>query len=343
MKRVSRTKLKIRPCAVQQEEAPLELELPTISRKQQQQELPTISRKQQQQQQMAEQKQIVEEQITKPILLTKFLVIDSKESRNALRNAGANDLKNVERVTVKGQFPSIFDEKFQLKRRFMQDPGLLFREDNDKESQEIRRAFEYFWQYEMNLRLFAPGTTLEIEDCFIHPQKHLVGAQFDTLLVGFSDDMVYQIKLPVLSLNPPEGSVLERIIVGRNAVIDCANLDIEMLVCMNLLSYGDTIQKARSIRRLIILNEMNPIRDADPERGDMVAAFPMPNGMHTIFFPECQEFEYNHYVIQNSKLAFVGIIPSAYYPSRMSVGVQKTWQPIHRESLERDFVELIRG
>jgi hypothetical protein len=204
-------------------------------------------------------------------------------------------------------------------------------------------AFEYFWQYEMKLRLFAPGTTLEIENCFIRPDKHLEGSQFDTLIVHYSDDMVYQMKLPVLSLNPPAETRLERIIVGRNAVIDCTKLDIEMLVCMNLLSYGDTIQKAKTIRRLVLLTEMNPVRDADPELGDMVSPMPLPNGLHTLFFPESQEFEYNHYAIQNSSLRFVGIIPSAYYPSRMSVGVQKTWQPIHRESLERDFIELIRG
>jgi hypothetical protein len=331
MKRVKGTKLKIVQCAVQEEGAPLELELPTISRKQQQQ------------QELPKTQPLLQEQITKPDLFVKVLVIDSKETRNLLRSATANDLKNVERLIVKEQLPDILEEKFQMKRRFLQDPGLLYREDSDKESQEIRLAFEYFWQYDLKLPFFASGTTLEIQDCFIHPEKHLVGTKFDTLLVGFSDDMVYQIRLPILLLNPPAESALERIIVGRNAVIDCTNLDIETLVCMNILSYGDTIQKARSIRRLILLTEMNPVRDADPECGDMVAVFPLPNGMHTLWFSECQEFEYNHYAIQNSNLKFVGIIPSAYYPSRMSVGVQKTWQPIHRESLERDFVELIRG
>jgi hypothetical protein len=333
---------------VKEERKPKELELPTISRKQQ--ELPTISRKQQQRQQQQqqvqepEQKQIIEEQITKTGLLVKVLIIDSKESRKMLLNASANDVKNVERLVIKGQMPTDFEENFDLKRKFMQDPGLLYSDDtNDKDANKIRMVFEYFWQYEMKLRLFAAGTTLEIEDCFIRPDKHLEGSQFDTLIVNYSDDMVYQMKLPVLSLNPPAETKLERIIVGRNTVIDCTKLDIETLVCMNLLSYGDTIQKASSIRRLILLTEMNPVRNADPELGDMVSPMPLPNGLHTLFFPESQEFEYNHYAIQNSRLRFVGIIPSAYYPSRMSVGVQKTWQPIHRESLERDFIELIRG
>jgi hypothetical protein len=337
MKRVAKTRLKICQNRVKEERKPQELELPSMPRKQQ--DLPTISRKEQQQNQIME-----EQKITKPDLLVKVLIIDSKESRNLLLNATANDVKNVERLVVKGQMPEDFEENFELKRKFAQDPGLLYRDDdNDKDANKIRMVFEYFWQYVMKLRLFDPGTTLEIEDCFIRPDKHLEGSQFDTLIIHYSDDMVYQIKLPILSLNPPAETRLERIIVGRNAVIDCTGLDVETLVCMNLLSYGDTIQKARSIRRLILLTEMNSVRDADPELGDMVSPMPLPNGLHTLFFPESQEFEYNHYAIQKSSLQFVGIIPSAYYPSRMSVGVQKTWQPIHRESLERDFVELIRG
>lgn len=319
MKRATNTRLRIRQNAVQVEEAP-----------------PTN-----------EDFQIPIERESKPVRLDisnpkesilETIVIDST-NLDILKNATEEQLSVVSRLIVRNTIP-IMDEV--LKTKFLQDVYILFRKDGDKDSNEIRKIFDNFWKYTVKLPMFREGTTIEIENCFLVPYIHLYNTKFDTLVISYSDNMAKKVKLPVMNLNPHPESMLERIIVGRNVRIDCTGLNIETLVCMNVLSYGNTISLAREIRKLIILTEVNSKPDADPERGDMCVEFPLPSGVHTIFIPEAQEFRYDHYAIHRSNLKFVGIIPGVYYPSRMTVGIQKTWQPIHRESLEGDFVNMIR-
>lgn len=348
MKRATKTRLKIRQRAVEASGAG-DLELPMEFGKQNLENLFSETEFQQQPRNGAKRKlAFPDEEVPispkpKVEILPKELVLDSIDKINILKNASTGQISNVERLIVRRLYPETFEDKPQLKKRFFRNPLLLWEtDDKDKEANEIRLAFEYFW-VSLRLKDFSAGTTLELEDCFIRSEKHMYGTKFDTLIVNYSDELVNTIKLPVLSLNPPKNSLLERIIVGRNTVIDCTGLNIETLVCMNILSYGDTLFKAVNVRKLILLQEMNPVRDADPERGDMVVEFPLPNGVHTVFIPEAQEFRYDHYSVVNSNLQYVGIIPSAYYPGRMTVGIQKTWQPIHRESLEQDFVNLIRN
>lgn len=358
MKRVPRTRLKIRQRAAAPDEAPgLRLsndllpgidpdnDIPTGPSQQQPKKKQPPRETQETQPPQEKQYELPQEQRDSPppeIALGRVFVVDTPEKRKLLMSARETDLQVVERLVVKGMYPQIFEERMQLKKKFFQNPGILYQDPGrDKDIRDIQSAFEYFWVYDMRLKMFSPGTTLEIEDCFIRPDKHMLDCSVDTLVVHYSDRMISQVQLPPLSLNPDRESVLEKIVVGMNAVLDCTQLEVDTLVCTNILSYGDTLSKAKEIRRLILLTELNPIRDADPERGDMVPEIPLANGMHTLWFPEAQEFRYDHYSLQKSGLRFVGIIPSVYYPSRMAVGIQKTWQPIHRESLEEGFVHLI--
>ena len=324
MKRASNTRLRIRQSAVQVEEAPTMgfADTGTIE------DFQVPIEKEFKVQDIARPKEIVSETI----------VVDST-NLDVLKNATEEQLSVVSRLIVRNAIP-IMDEV--LKKKFLQDVSILFRKDGDKDSNEIRKIFDNFWKYTVKLPMFGEGTTLEIENCFLVPYVHMYETKFDTLIMKYTDTMAKQVKLPAMNLNPHPESSLERLVVGKNVKLDCTGLTIETLVCINILSCVDTISLANEIRKLIILTEMNVIPDADPERGDMCFEFPLPRGVHTIYVPEAQEFKYNHYAIHRSNLKFVGIIPSAYYPSRMAVGIQKTWQPIHRESLEQDFVNLIR-
>lgn len=314
MKRATNTRLRIRQSAGQIEQTPVVLD------------------------EVIPSKEVI--QMPPPSSIFKDVLEIDSSNLVILKNATEKDLSVVSKLVVRNVLPEMNEV---LKRKFLQDVGILFRKDGDKESKEIRMLFDDFWKYSIRLPMFNSGTTLEIENCFLYPAIHLFGTRFDTFIISYDDDMFKRIKIPVMNLNPNKDSLLERIVVGRNVVIDCSGLDIETLVCINVLSYMDTLSSANSIRKIIILTEMNPVRDADPERGDMCVEFPLPNGIHTLFVPEAQEFLYNHYAIQRSSLKFVGIIPSVYYPGRAVIGIQKTWQPIHRESLEQEFVNIIRN
>ena len=201
MKRATRTKLKIlqKAPAVPLGEIPEPFGLDEILREEREAE----RKRKLDEEQFREDKLIIPETQTTDYIFDKTIIVDSPEKKNMLSSLTASDVKGVERLIVRRLYPEIFDQRFSLKKRFFQDPSVIYKSDTDiakdKELKEIVAAFENFWFREMKLQIFPEGTTLELEDCFIRPSMHMVDTFFDTLIVNYTDDMVSKVKLPILS------------------------------------------------------------------------------------------------------------------------------------------------
>jgi hypothetical protein len=186
---------------------------------------------------------------------------------------------------------------------------------------------------------FPPNHGLDIEfiDCQYSLEKIIddLGLQEGALCtVRYKNTRRYQRPVTTLQCNGRK-LPFERLIVDFGSKIDCTGLNIQQLVLYNLLS-ATHLSEASRLDTLVVVHSFNVKEDGEIGLG----GFDLPSapGLKTLVIPESQEFKYE--VTKTVIPDIIGIIPSSYYPSRFSCGIQQAREPISKSNLPEIVYEV---
>lgn len=286
-----------------------------------------------------------------------YIIDNTIEGDERLRDILKLDFGGIEVLKIVNRIPKSLVRDASLRNQFYENISEIMYDDSVTDvlpgkitdnDDLIRLAWKRFWEGDeeeggIPIDRLSPGTTLEIVDTFIHPSIHMRNCKSDTLILSYSDSLVRnsRYRIPILRFAKIRENCkgLYRIIIGRGAVLDCSELVIQHLVGTNILSFRN-ISKGR-VTNLYYMNEVNPNHDDDDHESlqEKIPQLRLPNDIVSLWIPDSQEF---HLVGGwGPTLQFIGILPTSFYPSRLTMAVQKTWQPHHHECIEKVLLEQV--
>lgn len=240
----------------------------------------------------------------------------------------------VEKITVK----SIIHPLIRRDETYM---NILKTDQNlEEDSENVRRVIHFLmrlWSKDedyggVKLTELKRGSniTLEVIDTYLpinilrhlKIQKDVIG----TLIYRYSEQFVRTQNPPPIISHRPLDDVVERLIIGENAIIDCTNLSVSQLVLFNIRCVKN-LTKAKKILTLVVVHGI-----------DEKIRIPTCPGLHTLVLPQEQEVEYTF--MKTRIPATIGFIPSKFHPSAFARGVQLAREPYEKSIMEQEVFDM---
>lgn len=172
--------------------------------------------------------------------------------------------------------------------------------------------------------------TLEVIDTYLplnilrhlKIQKDVIG----TLIYRYSEEFVRTHRPPAIIAQRPLDDMIERLIIGENAIIDCTGLSIQHLVLFNIRCVKN-LSKARKINTLVVVHGI-----------DEKIRLPTCPGLNTLVIPQEQDVEYT---FMKTKIpSIIGFIPSKFQPSAFARGIQLAREPFEKSRMEEEVFDM---